>query len=313
MEDSVASVLETAPLRVGVVGIGFGQAVLVPAFLSHPKCQVVAIAASDVGRAARIADRLGIRVSYGDWRNLAEAADVDLVAIAVPPSLQPAVASAAAAAGKHVLCEKPVATSHTEAVALVAVLERQGVRHALDFEFFDLPEWREAEARIRSGELGVVQHLRVEWKLRAGTIRSGRAGWKSLDREGGGAIGGFASHALYHADVLLGPASLTGVDTTVREGGTTACRIALRTASGATADIDVDIDSDGPPCHIIEVRCLHGVVNLNTNQLMERRLEAVTHLVGRFLTAIRTGKPMRPDVTDGARIQRLLDAVQLPS
>ena len=101
----------SAQLRIGVIGIGFGQKVLVPAFAAEPHCTVAGICASDFQRARRVADRLDLPKAYGNWEQLIADPDIDVVAIAVPPSLQPAIAAAALAKGKHVFCEKPMASS----------------------------------------------------------------------------------------------------------------------------------------------------------------------------------------------------------
>src|SRR5271167_2341818 len=97
------------PISVGIVGIGYGQHVLAPAFAADERCQVAAICASTADRAEVVAQRLLIPRALGDWRALVADPEIDVLAIAVPPALQAPLVLAAAAAGKAVFCEKPVA------------------------------------------------------------------------------------------------------------------------------------------------------------------------------------------------------------
>ena len=93
-------------LRVGVAA-SLRRAVHVPAFRADERCRVVGIGAATAGRAREAATALGIERAFDDWQELVASPDLDVVAIAVPPAVQPAVAEAAARAGKHIFCEKP--------------------------------------------------------------------------------------------------------------------------------------------------------------------------------------------------------------
>src|SRR5215472_6966443 len=103
------------PLRVGVIGTGFGATVHVPAFNASPDFEVVAIVSRHKENAERVAEDHGIGWSGDDYRSMLRDVDLDVVSIAVPGGLHHEIAIAAARAGRHVLCEKPFATSLTEA------------------------------------------------------------------------------------------------------------------------------------------------------------------------------------------------------
>ena len=109
----------TKRLRVAVVGAGFGQQVLVPVFQSLAECEVVALTASSLEKAQRVAQVCGIRGAYGDWRKMLELERPDLVAIAAPPALQYEIAREALTAGLPLLCEKPLALTSAQSLDLV--------------------------------------------------------------------------------------------------------------------------------------------------------------------------------------------------
>lgn len=317
-----------------MVGIGFGQSAHVPAFQAQSGCVVHAIAASTVERARRIADGLGIPHAYGGWRELVAAIEIDAVSIAVPPILQPEIAAAAARSGKHVFCEKPVATNGRAAEALVRTVLEAGVRHAVDFEFPELAEWREATRLLNAGEIGDLREVSITWLLSAAGRGGRRAPWKRRDDQGGGAIGGFVSHALYHAELFLGPVhEVAAVIESAADGASERCEIVLAGAVGRRAELRIDVASAGASIHRLELvgsrerlslenrtRDHAGPFELRLGRRVvsegnaatfgvDRRAEAVSRVASRFLQAVRSGAAMHPDLRDGARVQRLLDAV----
>src|SRR5262245_34361992 len=96
-------------IGVGIVGCNYGRTVLVPAFRTDARCEVVALAGSDAVRTAELARAAKVPRGLGDWRALVDDPAVAAVAIAVPPDLQPAVAQRALERGKPVFVEKPFA------------------------------------------------------------------------------------------------------------------------------------------------------------------------------------------------------------
>src|SRR6185295_14560779 len=141
-------------LRVGVVGVGFGRQVHVPAFRADERCRVVAIGAASAGRAREAATALGVERAFGDWRELVTSPDLDVVTVAVPPGVQPAVAEAAARAGKHIFCEKPAGATTPQVERMVAAAVDARVTHGIDFFFPELDAWRKAKAALEDRTLG---------------------------------------------------------------------------------------------------------------------------------------------------------------
>lgn len=296
---------------------------------------MVAIAASTVERASAVASREGVAGAHGDWRELIERDDIDLVSIAVPPVLQRDIAVAAAHAGKHLLCEKPIAATTAAAQAIVAAARHGAIRHAVDFEFPELPEWRQLYRLVHDGELGTPSELRIDWSTRAGARRSARSAWKDRDEDGGGALGGFVSHALYHALWLCGPLEVIDATLPGTGPGTTACSVTLRGAAGRVVVVDVDTAAEGLPHHVLEIMGTGGTARLESVVVdhagpfgltldgrpvsvaadgragEDRRVAAVGRLVGRFIDAIRQDRDMRPDLRDGHEVVRLIEATRV--
>jgi predicted dehydrogenase len=180
-------------LRVGVIGTGFGALVQVPAFRAHPRVDVVAVASGTPGKARAVADRFGVPRAFDDWTALV-ASDVDLVSITAPPHLHHAMALAAHGAGRHVLCEKPMALSGAEAEAMLAAAERSGRLHLIDHELRLNPNRRKVRTLLAEGFVGRPRHVLVT------AMGGGRRdpeqpwGWWYDAARGGGLLGAVGSH-----------------------------------------------------------------------------------------------------------------------
>ncbi len=322
-------------LRVGVIGIGFGQGVHVPAFRSDDSCEVAVIAASAVERAARVARRLGIVHAVGSWRDVATDPGIDVVSIAVPPRLQPEIVIAAVAAGKHVLCEKPVALSAAEASRMLDAAERADVVHAVDFEFPELAAWRRAHALCAEGRLGELRRVHVDWRVLTRAAATSSDSWKTRDADGGGVFGGFLSHTLYHLEWLGGRVRRLRARHDRGHGeDAPAVEVWAELASGATATVAIATDVTGGSGHRVGIVGTTGTLRIDNPgpdhagpfaltlngeptpvdadgaASGDRRVHAVARLVSRFLAAVRGGSAMRPSLVDGLRVQELLDTAR---
>ncbi len=181
-------------LRVGVIGTGFGQQVQIPAFRAHPRVELVAIASGRPGKARAIADSFGIRHAFDDYGRLVKA-DLDLVSITTPPDLHHPMTMIALAAGRHVLCEKPMALSTPQAVEMLDEAERRKVIHLIDHELRFNPTRRKIKSLVADGFIGRPQHaLITSAGTRAGPARPWT--WWSDATRGGGILGAFGSHQI---------------------------------------------------------------------------------------------------------------------
>ena len=115
---------------------------------------MVGVAASSPERAREAASRLRVERAFGSPEEAVVSGDVDVVHICTPNHLHAPLAEAALAAGKHVVCEKPLAMTAAEADALVTAAERSGRVATVPFVYRYNPVVFEARARVAAGELG---------------------------------------------------------------------------------------------------------------------------------------------------------------
>ncbi|HKY67625.1 MAG TPA: Gfo/Idh/MocA family oxidoreductase, partial [Acidimicrobiales bacterium] len=121
--------------------------------------RLVGVAASTPDRGRDAARRLGAEAAYGDAAELATSPDVDVVHICTPNHLHAPVAEAALRAGKHVVCEKPLATTAADARRLAALAADSGLVATVPFVYRFYPLVREARVRVGSGAIGSVRLL----------------------------------------------------------------------------------------------------------------------------------------------------------
>src|SRR5215204_601178 len=135
MVSTQSSAIPTRQINVGIIGTGFGASVHLPALQKIPYVEVTGICSRRAERALVVASKFGIRKSTVDYRDLIRDPDVDAVVIASPPNLHHAMAFAALDAGKHVLCEKPLARTLAESRDLVRLAEQASVVAMVNHEF----------------------------------------------------------------------------------------------------------------------------------------------------------------------------------
>jgi len=145
-------------LRWGVLSTAdIGMKKVTPAIQRAENCEVMAIASRDRDRAARAADLLGIPAFYGSYDELLHADDVDAVYIPLPNNMHAEWTIKAAAAGKHVLCEKPIALTAAQAEEMAVACRDAGVKLAEAFMYRHHPSWVEAVRLVRNGSIGELQ------------------------------------------------------------------------------------------------------------------------------------------------------------
>ncbi len=190
-------------VRVGVIGTGWSDRVLIPAFQAGG-VDVVAVASRAPERARAVASRHGIEVATGDWQDLLHL-DLDLVVVASPPAMHREQAVAVLEAGRHLLCEKPLALDAEEGEAIAAAARAAGgVRALVDHELRFSPARRKARELIASGAIGRVLTVtaRVASRMRVDPTRPWT--WWSDASQGGGILGALGSHVLDGVRWLLG-------------------------------------------------------------------------------------------------------------
>ena len=212
-------------IRLGIVGCNYGRTVQLPAFRADPRCEVVALAASNGPRAAAVASALNIPKAYGDWRTLVEDETVQAVAIATMPALQVQIALRAFELGKPVFAEKPMARDLEDACAMLRQARHYRLPTVIDFNFHQVLTWQRAKAMLDDGAIGTLRHVVVHWHVETRAIRTHVRNWKTLSDDGGGVLGNFVSHCFHYLEWFCGAikrltARLSGVpgsqDLTIR-------------------------------------------------------------------------------------------------
>ena len=147
-------------LRWGVLGVAkIAVNKVIPAMQRARHCEVVAIASRDPRKAEGAAARLGIPRAHGSYEALLADPHVDAIYIPLPNHLHVPWTTRAADAGKHVLCEKPIALNADEARSLLAVRARTGVYIQEAFMVRTHPQWRRARQLVDDGEVGDVRAM----------------------------------------------------------------------------------------------------------------------------------------------------------
>ncbi|HKP80592.1 MAG TPA: Gfo/Idh/MocA family oxidoreductase [Pyrinomonadaceae bacterium] len=132
---------------------------VIPAMQHSPWCEITAIASRDLSKAKQAAAELNIPNAYGSYEELLADDTVEAIYNPLPNHLHVPWTVKAAEAGKHVLCEKPIAMNATEARSLIDVRDRTGVRIEEAFMVRTHPQWLETRRLIRSGRIGPLRSI----------------------------------------------------------------------------------------------------------------------------------------------------------
>ena len=143
-------------VKVGIIGAGFIGQLHAEALARVPNAEVVAVASPSAGRGEALAAAWGIPRHYTDYRDLLQRDDLDLVTLGVPNDLHAPVTIAAAAAGKHVVVEKPLCLTLEDADAMIGACREAGVKLMYAEELCFAPKYVRAKRLVEEGALGDV-------------------------------------------------------------------------------------------------------------------------------------------------------------
>ncbi len=138
-----------------------GRAKVIPAMQKAEYCDMVCLASRDLARAEKAAAAAGIPKAYGSYEDLLADPDIEAVYIPLPNHLHVPWSIKAAEAGKHVLCEKPIALTAEEAETLIAVRDRTGVLIQEAFMVRTMPQWLRTRELVQSGAIGEMRA--IQW------------------------------------------------------------------------------------------------------------------------------------------------------
>jgi len=242
MGESGSSSQDVPTLGVGMLGYAFMGKAHTNAYKTldyiytpppaHPR--LVAIAGRDRARVEAAARRYGYEKAVTDWRDLIDDPEVQVFDNGAPNNLHAEPCIAAARAGKHIICEKPLARDAAEAKRMLEAAQAAGVVHMCAFNYRFVPALKLAHDIIAAGRLGRIYHFRArylqEWIM---DPNFGMVWRLDASEAGSGALGDLGTHIIDLARFLVGePASVNGVTATFineRAG-----------ASGATQQVGVD-------------------------------------------------------------------------
>ncbi|WP_285640743.1 Gfo/Idh/MocA family oxidoreductase [Lentzea sp. NBRC 102530] len=221
-----------------------------PRFFDLPLRPVMSVLCGrDADRTRAAADRLGWEEAATDWKSVLQRDDVHVVDICTPGDTHAEIAIAALEAGKHVLCEKPMANTVDEAVAMAEAAARaaeRGVRAMVGFTYRRTPALALARDLVAQGRLGRVHHVRAQYLQDWIVDPQAPLSWR-LDKEkaGSGALGDIGAHIVDATQFILG-------DTITEVVGTLATFVSQRpiasshsglsgtAATGQTGPVTVD-------------------------------------------------------------------------
>jgi predicted dehydrogenase len=190
-------------LKVGLIGTGgIALANHVPGISRCRDAAVTALCDANPSVLDEAARSTGITRTFADGMALIREADVDAVIVATPNRAHHPLAMAAIAAGKHVLCEKPLALTLAQAREMAAAADRAQVRHMTAFTYRFVPAMRYMAHLVRTGFVGQPWHFRAQrfqdWQRRA-------LGWRQRAEDAGtGELGDMLSHRIDYGHLLVG-------------------------------------------------------------------------------------------------------------
>ncbi|TVU62822.1 Gfo/Idh/MocA family oxidoreductase [Paenarthrobacter nitroguajacolicus] len=206
----------SSPLGVAAIGYAFmGKAHSnawrnVASFFDVPAFEQKVLVGRDAAQVAEAAAKYGWAESATDWRSVLERDDIHIVDICAPGWMHAEIATAALAAGKHVLVEKPLANTIAEAEAMTAAAitaRAQGVQSMIGFNYRRVPALALARELIAEGRLGTVRHVRAAYLQDWLSDAEAPMTWRlRKETAGSGALGDIASHAIDQVLFLLGDA-----------------------------------------------------------------------------------------------------------
>ena len=203
-------------LNVALIGAGFmGKAhslaySAMPMFFwpppAMPHRKTVVEVNEDLAREAAI--RFGFEGGSSDWRKVVEDPSIDVVDIATPNNSHPEIAIAAAKAGKHIICEKPLACTAAEAKAMLEAVQKAGVVHMVAFNYRRTPAVALAKKLIEEGAIGTVLNFRGTYLQDWSADPNSPLSWRFQKAiAGSGALGDIGTHVIDLARYLVGEIS----------------------------------------------------------------------------------------------------------
>lgn len=246
----------TKTLNVAMIGGGFmGKAhamayAAMPMFFwpapAIPHRKVVVDVTDEAATDAKA--RFGFDESSTDWKSIVTRDDIDVVDICTPNNVHAEIAIAAAEAGKHIICEKPLARGGEEAKTMLDAVEKAGIIHMVAFNYRRTPAVALAKKYIDEGRIGEVRNFRGTYLQDWSADPDGPLSWRFQKKiAGSGAVGDIGTHVVDMAHYLVGHISDVSAMTPtyiktrpVQSGGVDKLGASEKNAGAERGEVDVD-------------------------------------------------------------------------
>ena len=315
-------------------------------FQQNPDCEIVAACDIDAQRVSDFAKTYSISNVYTDVDRLLKESGCDAVSVVAPDSFHYSLSLKAIAAGKHILCEKPLALDHEEAAEMRDAAQKAGVVNMVNFSYRNSSAIQKATALVAAGALGTIRHVSAyyhqSWLVQDawGDWRTNPAWLWRLSKGHGsaGTLGDIGIHLLDFASMPLGTfanvncrtktfpkaeddvvgdytldANDTAIITAEFTNGALGSLQVTRWAYPHVNAIKLELYGDKAT---IEIDLNASTTSLKMNRILGRDImpwetlecgETPTNY-DRFITSIKTGSQDQPDFARGADMQAVLDA-----
>jgi len=338
--------MKKAPVRIGIIGTGGMARQHAEAYSGNPHCALVAAVDVDLPKASAFAQIHHIQKTYSSVRDMLACPELDAVSVVVPDRYHSAISIECLKAGKHVLCEKPLAVSLREARQITRVAQASGLVNMVNFSFRSIPAIEAMRRVIASGRLGELRHVEgsflQSWltaTLDGGWQASPALLWRLSSAHGSkGALGDVGVHLIDLLVYLAGPVStICGRLKTFSKApgdrigeymldANDSASAMLEFASGAMGILHTTRWSAGNGNRIsIRISGTEGSVEFDSDVSRDvYRISAgadrhtlrwrniacrtVPTIYEKFVQAVRSGQNDTPSFADGTAVQALLDA-----
>lgn len=336
-------------LRVAVIGTNFGRRVLLPALQRTRRCEVLGVvsprndnANPQMSLPLHFAEEADV---FSTWEEAADSPDVDALAIAVPPALQPKIAYRALTNNKHLFLEKPLAESlETARLLRIACNTADTCIVGVDFEFPQIHEFVKARELVTAGRIGGITRVSVFWQVVTGTTRAaseGMSSWKHTHTQGGGVLNLLGTHVFNYVEQFCGPIKTLSAFIAKRPPGELYATLSgsLHCEGEYVIKLDASSKKLRHPTHTIVINGTYGALVLESTSVgyvagwrlrqylrgaprqevpcadvgvdeeqNDARIVPVSRLMHKWLDAIHTRRNSCPGVNEAYRAQILVDA-----
>jgi predicted dehydrogenase len=332
-------------IKIAIVGTGGMANGHAGNFIKIPGCKLVSCCDIDLKRAKKFATEHGIPSAFSDVNEMLKSTDIDAVSVVTSDAGHLPVSLAVIKAGKHVLCEKPLALNYKDAKKMADAAKKKGVINMVNFSYRNSSAIQKASKLVQDGELGRILHFEAcylqSWLTSTawGEWRKNPAWLWRLSTEHGskGVLGDVGVHIVDFAGFPLGDfasvncrlktfkkaprdkigkykldANDSAVITAEMKNGAIGTIHTTRWATGHANSLYLRIHGEKGAIFVdldksyTELQICRGK-DINTNSWQTLKCGKTPSIYQRFIKSIKTGKNDAPDFTRGAKVQRVLD------